>query len=165
MSGKLKSIRSSLSVRNIAVADRVLDRNDQRSAQRFPLTLRVRYRIHNEWLGSIDQAGKSLDISSNGLFIASEQPSHLGTGTEIVAVVEWPVLRDSSTPIQLLVSGWVVRSDRRGFAIAFSNHELRTIESGDRQITPDPLAMLARESHRRTTRVFARPLPNAVHSG
>jgi hypothetical protein len=162
MSEKVQAIQGSSYVTNIAVGGRVINRNGKRSARRFPLKLRVRYRIQNEGLVSIDQAGKSLDISSNGLFIAPEKPSNLSIGTDLVAVVEWPVLRDSSMPMQLVVSGWVVRFDTRGFAISFRDHAMRTIETGGRQITEDPLATWARKFRRRIARRFARTLATSV---
>jgi hypothetical protein len=119
---------------------------DQRTALRFPLELGVRYRILREGHISTVRAGRSLDISSGGLFVAPEHQSDVKTGTKLVAFVEWPILLDSTTPLQLFVAGCVVRSDTRGFAVSIHKYQFRTIKMGRRWLAEVPLPRSACDS-------------------
>jgi hypothetical protein len=52
----------------------------------------------------------------------------------LAAVVEWPILLDSTTPIHLFMTGWVVRSNMRGFAMSVDKYEFRTMKMGRRRL-------------------------------
>ena len=100
---------------------------ERRSKTRFPLALNVRYRT---LLKKVDVAGigRTLNISSTGLLVASAH--ELGPGTRLEVTLEWPWLLDERTPLQLVAQARVVRRDQRGFAVALERYQFRTMKRG-----------------------------------
>ena len=91
----------------------------RRSKTRFPIALQIRYRTFGtpEFSGS----GKTVNLSSQGIFIAAKGQHELSVGAGVEILADWPVLLDGTTPLQLKVLGRVVRSDTSGFAVSFTN--------------------------------------------
>ncbi len=64
-----------------------------------------------------------MNLSSSGALITSQQAISLGAQIELF--VDWPILLDGTTPLQLVAGGRVVRADANFFALSFERYELR----------------------------------------
>ena len=65
-----------------------------------------------------------MNFSSSGALIASQ--SGMSVGAQIELFVDWPILRNGTTPLRLVAVGKVVRSDASVFALSFERYEFRT---------------------------------------
>ena len=101
---------------------------DRRRKRRYPISLSVEFKIVKNYLVTGCGAGTSIDLSSNGIAIATDQQLRVGSYVELSA--NWPVLLDGSCPLKLMIFGKVVRSDGRITAIATDRHEFRTRKAG-----------------------------------
>ena len=96
---------------------------ERRSKTRYPLQLSVRYRTLLKNV-DISGVGRTLNVSSAGLLIASVH--ELGPGTRLELTLDWPWLLDETTPLQLVTQAKVVRRDHAGFAVALQRYQFRT---------------------------------------
>ena len=84
---------------------------------------------------NISGTGRTLNVSSGGLLIAS--PHELTEGVRLNVTVEWPWLLDQSTPLQLVAESRVVRTGDAHFAVQLVRYQFKTSR---RQAQPvDPL--------------------------
>jgi hypothetical protein len=105
-------------------------RTERRLKARYPIKLKVRY-------GAVDQLhclkgiGETVDFSSAGFLVVAHHECIAREGSEIEAIVEWPILRNGTIPLELVVFGRVVRSETSRFAVSFSlPHVFRTTKRG-----------------------------------
>jgi len=68
--------------------------------------------------------GFTLDLSSSGILL--EAGRYLPPGLNLELLVSWPVLHRNVSPLQLFVSGRIVRSEGSLAAIQMVQHEFRT---------------------------------------
>jgi hypothetical protein len=99
------------------------DNADRRSAVRFPIEQDVRYRIFNRNTIEVG-AGKTINMSSNGVLFTTERALALGERLEVA--VNWPAQLDNKCPLKLVTIGRVVRSEGACAAIAIERYEFRT---------------------------------------
>jgi len=101
--------------------------SERRSRSRFPIQREVRWRQHlaGHALTPHYETSMSVDIASHGLHVAVFGPRP-SVHTSIDASIDWPILLDGTTPLQLRVSGHVVRETAEGFAMTIEQHEFRT---------------------------------------
>ena len=92
-------------------------RADQRLHQRYPITLKVEYKLLKK--GRVDRLGTglTLNISSGGIFFE--------TGDSL-PVKEWPFLLEGVCALKLVMRGRIVRKDTTGIAVQIASHEFRT---------------------------------------
>ena len=99
-------------------------RTDQRSHQRYPITLNVEYKLlirgRVERVGS----GRTMNMSSGGIFFETDNP--LPADGRIELVMEWPFLLEQVCALKLVMRGRIVRSDTKGVAVEIRHHEFRT---------------------------------------
>ena len=100
---------------------------ERRSKTRFPLELNVRYRALAKKV-DLSGAGRTLNVSSAGLLVASVH--ELSPGTQLELTLEWPWLLDETTPLQLVTQARVVRRDHCSFAVALERYQFRTMKRG-----------------------------------
>ncbi len=72
----------------------------------------------------IERTGQTVDISSTGLRISSE--NKFSTGARIEVSVQWPSELEDGVHLQLVAVGKVVRCDEHTIAIEFHTYEFRT---------------------------------------
>jgi c-di-GMP-binding flagellar brake protein YcgR len=98
---------------------------ERRGRVRYPISLQVRY---HTLLGRlrVDGLGHTVNISSSGLMIAS--PTGAPAGAKLEIRIEWPVDLDEGVPLQLVISGRVVRSEEDHFAVSIHSHEFHTLK-------------------------------------
>jgi hypothetical protein len=87
---------------------------------RYPITLKVRYSIHDQ--PNLKGVGETVNFSSTGFLVAAHDECSANEGSELEAIVEWPILRQGTIPLELVVLGRVVRSETSRFAVSFSRH-------------------------------------------
>lgn len=98
---------------------------DRRSKARFPLRLTVRYR-NLTGRPSLMGAGRTVNMSSCGLLIASEEEVLVSAGSRLQLVVDWPFLLHGITPLQLVVSCRVTRCLQEEFAVKLDQYQFKT---------------------------------------
>ena len=103
---------------------------ERRSGARFPLELKLRYRVLTR--SGIQQPlrdGKTVNISGHGILFADDKT--LTCGTKVEAEVDWPVKLDGKVPLKLIVRGSVVRLEKGRVALAFRDHKFHTRGSSE----------------------------------
>jgi hypothetical protein len=98
---------------------------ERRSAVRYPLELGIRFRQLGRGVLSAGM-GRSLDVSSEGMYVWASTDTEIPVGSRLEAVIDWPVLLDGTVSLKLVTTGRVVRSGLRGFAVAIDRYEFRT---------------------------------------
>lgn len=96
---------------------------DRRKSRRFPIALKVRYRMRSARTGS----GEVTDISSGGIRFHSDRILPVGQSIEIS--LPWPYLLEGRCRLQLRMRGRIIRSNAMGTAVAIKHHEFRTAGS------------------------------------
>lgn len=96
---------------------------ERRADPRYGLRLPLHYRIAQRGQPVISEAGLTLDISIHGISFRCRKPLPLGVHIEVS--VDWPARYADIYPIDLLGTGFVVRSDRGRAAMRMTSHRLR----------------------------------------
>src|SRR5690349_23274131 len=106
--------------------EKVLKNGDRerRNKRRFQIEQDVRYKMLYGQRIAETGSGKTLNISSGGVWFTTE--NMLTTGMPIELSMNWPVLLNDSCPMKLMIYGCVVRSNEKGAAVAIERYEFRT---------------------------------------
>ena len=100
---------------------------ERRSSGRFPLQEELRYRVINSRVDKAYGVGRTLDMSSSGIFFSTQ--SRLQAGRTVEVSVNWPARLDGSCPLKLVATGRVVRSEALRAAVKIERYEFRTRRS------------------------------------
>jgi hypothetical protein len=102
---------------------------ERRATKRYELRFPLRYRISQK-KGVPLFAGISLtlDLSASGIAFRCRRP--LPVGSHIELLVDWPAKYRGTDPIELHVTGFVVRSGNGRTAVSITSHRLRVTEAG-----------------------------------
>jgi hypothetical protein len=92
--------------------------------RRFEIAQEVRYKMLYGQRIAETGSGKTLNISSGGVWFGTE--NMLTVGMPIELSMGWPVLLNDSCPMKLVIYGCVVRSNEKGAAVAIERYEFRT---------------------------------------
>jgi hypothetical protein len=98
---------------------------DRRSDRRYALKFDLRWRLIRRQRLLESGSGTSVDLSSGGILFEAGRPLPLGFTVELS--IAWPVLLHNTAPLQLLVSGRIMRTSGSCAAIQMAQHEFRTI--------------------------------------
>ncbi len=96
----------------------------RRASTRFPLAIEVRYALMGRREQRKTGSGQTIDLSSSGLSFTADRP--LLTGQKLEVAIDWPVLLGGSVPLQLVMSGVVVRTSGTTTALKAQRHEFKT---------------------------------------
>jgi hypothetical protein len=96
---------------------------ERRVNPRFGLRLPMRYRISQKGIPDRMGSGMTYEISAGGMSFRCRKP--LPEGAHIDAVVDWPAKYEGVYPIDLQVSGFVMRSDTGRTAVRLTSSKLR----------------------------------------
>jgi len=107
---------------------------DRRSDRRYEMQLELRWRLLHRRKVQDAGAGHTIDLSSGG--VAFEVGRKLPLGLKIELSVAWPVLLQRVAPMQLVISGLIVRSDSARTAMRIHQHEFRTAGTPPDQRSP-----------------------------
>ena len=100
------------------------NRDDRRSADRFPIDRDARFKILNRKAAEEMGSGKTINMSSNGVLFTTDH--HLLPGRRLEISISWPAQLNSKVNLKLVARGLVVRSDERKAAIEIDLYEFRT---------------------------------------
>lgn len=98
---------------------------DRRQDRRYALHLDCRWKLIRRRRVLDTGTGNTIDLSSGGLLFDAGR--HLPEGLNVEVSINWPVLLHNVAPLQLVVSGRIVRSRGRIIAVRSVQHEFRTI--------------------------------------
>jgi hypothetical protein len=98
---------------------------DRRVTHRLPIEREVRYKV----IGGKQPvrpagSGKTLNMSSGGVLFTTE--SDLPEGARVEIAVSWPAQLNGATPLKLVATGVLVRSEEKRAAISIQSYEFRT---------------------------------------
>lgn len=103
---------------------------DRRTDKRYDLALEVRYTYEIDGR-SYDGYGVTRNLSRGGLRFSTDTPPP--KGAELVLHVNWPFLLQNVCPLELVIWGRVLKSDRESTAVVMRDYEFKTC--GDRSFT------------------------------
>jgi hypothetical protein len=118
---------------------------DRREDRRYRIHLDLRWKLIRRRRVLDTGVGQTIDLSSGGiLFDAGRQ---LPVGLNVELAISWPVLLRNEAPMQLIVSGRIVRAGHNRTAVSMAQHEFRTSGTLIEQRTmkgmvPHPSSML-----------------------
>lgn len=126
---------------------------DRRFRHRYPLALELSYKVGGS---PFLRSGRTRNISSNGVLFQSYEAGKMGC--LIVLTMHWPVLLDDLCPLNLVMTGHVVRVEGDMVAVQVYSHEFRTSKrSGEiARLELLPAAAFAADAFRSQS---ARPRP------
>src|SRR3954451_10699606 len=107
---------------------------ERRVKRRFQIDQEVKYKMLYGQRIAETGVGRTLNISSGGVWFSTE--NMLTSGMPVELSMTWPVLLNDSCPMKLMIYGCVVRSNERGAAVAIERYEFRT--QGSRALPPAP---------------------------
>jgi hypothetical protein len=97
---------------------------ERRFDRRYDIALDLRWKLVRRRKVLDSGTGRTVDLSSGGiLFEAGRQ---LPVGLSIELAIAWPALLHNVAPMQLVVSGRIVRTNGSQTAIHMLQHEFRT---------------------------------------
>jgi hypothetical protein len=97
---------------------------DRRAGHRYEVSLKLRWKVSRRKRLLETGTGMTIDLSSGGVLF--EPDRKLPTEGYVELSISWPVLLNDSLPMQLIVSGRVVRVAGERVAIQIEQHEFRT---------------------------------------
>jgi hypothetical protein len=100
----------------------------RRRDKRYEIELDTRWKLIRRKKVLYDGVGHTVDLSSGGILIEADRPLPVGLNLEMS--IAWPVLLHNVSPLQLVVSGKIVRSNGKMVAVRMIQHEFRTLGTG-----------------------------------
>src|SRR5450631_3159696 len=101
---------------------------ERRIKRRFTIDQEVRYKMLYGQRIAETGTGRTMNISSGGVWFSTE--NMLTSGMPVELSMSWPVLLNDSCPMKVMIYGCVVRSNEKGAAVSIERYEFRT--SGSR---------------------------------
>ena len=98
---------------------------DRRDDRRYQIALDLRWKLIRRRKVLNTGEGSTVDLSSGGILFDSRRS--LPVGLDVELSITWPILLNNNAPMQLVVSGRIVRSSGTAVAIRMVQHEFRTI--------------------------------------
>ena len=109
---------------------------ERRTKRRFQIEQEVRYKMLYGQRIAETGTGRTMNISSGGVWFTTE--NLLTAGMPVELSMSWPVLLNDSCPMKLMIYGCVIRSNDRGAAVAIERYEFRTQGSRSFQASQHP---------------------------
>jgi hypothetical protein len=97
---------------------------DRRHDRRYRIHLDLRWKLIRRRRVLDTGVGQTVDLSSGGILF--DPGRQLPVGLNVELAIAWPVLLRNEAPMQLLVSGRIVRTVQNRIAVAMTQHEFRT---------------------------------------
>ena len=99
-------------------------KEERRGKRRFRIEQDVRYRLLYGHRIAETGVGRTVDISSNGVWMSTQ--TQLNPGLPVELSINWPALLNDVCPMKLMIYGCIVRSTPTGAAVAIERYEFRT---------------------------------------
>src|SRR3954454_3100794 len=97
---------------------------DRRSDRRYDIRLELRWKLIRRRRVLENGVGHTVDLSSGGILF--DPGRQLPVGLNVELAIAWPVLLRDVAPMQLIVSGRVVRCAGNRVGVVMVQHEFRT---------------------------------------
>ncbi|HUB81201.1 MAG TPA: PilZ domain-containing protein [Bryobacteraceae bacterium] len=97
---------------------------DRRQDRRYRINLDLRWKLIRRRRVLDSGVGRTVDLSSGGILFDPGRTLPVGLNVELA--ISWPVLLRNEAPMQLIVSGRIVRAAHNRTALAMNQHEFRT---------------------------------------
>jgi len=109
---------------------------DRRQDRRYEINLELRWKLIRRRKIRDSGVGRTIDLSSGGIFFDAQRPLPVGLNVELS--IAWPILLHNSSPLQLLVSGKIVRVSGTRVGVRMTQHEFHTagLPAGEREGMP-----------------------------
>jgi hypothetical protein len=106
------------------------EKDDRRSADRFPIEREVRYKVLSRKSSTEGESGSGMTVnmSSNGVLFTTDR--YLLPGRRLEVSISWPAQLNSKIALKLVARGRVVRSEEGRAAIEIHQYEFRTQAQG-----------------------------------
>ena len=104
---------------------------NRRLVQRFNLRLNLRYRVSEKGVEHRWSTGTTRDLSREGLGIKPRRALPVGSHIEIR--VDWPARYESVHPVELQITGFVIRSENGRAAVRISSHRFLVQDGAETQ--------------------------------
>src|SRR5674476_1465861 len=98
---------------------------DRRQDRRYHLQLELKWKLIRRRRVLDTGTGQTVDVSSGGILFDAGR--HLPEGLNIELSISWPVLLHNAAPMQLVMTGKIVRATSQNVAIQTAQHEFRTL--------------------------------------
>jgi hypothetical protein len=98
---------------------------DRRYDRRYGISLDLRWKLVRRRKVLDSGTGSTLDVSSGGILFDAQRQLPVGFNVELS--ISWPALLHNIAPMQLVVSGRIVRTNGPHAAIRMVQHEFRTM--------------------------------------
>jgi hypothetical protein len=105
---------------------------DRRLSSRYGLRLRVRYRVRDGLKTLGRGTGLTSDISRAGIRFESQRSIPVDSAIELE--VEWPVRLGGTLPLELRLTGSVVRCDEGATAVSLTTWQFRVAPSPKKRV-------------------------------
>jgi len=102
---------------------------DRRRNRRYELRLPVHYRVAEKGMMPRTGSGNTCDLSSNGLSFRCRRP--LPIGAHIEMMVDWPSKYGDMYPIELQVTGFIVRTTGGRIGVRVTSRKFRVASALD----------------------------------
>lgn len=97
-------------------------KHERRKCTRYPLAFPIRYRVMPRHGPALSGRGTTCDISPAGLSFLCREGLPVGSHIEMVA--QWPANADGRCPLDLKMTGFVLRSNQGSAAVRVTSHKL-----------------------------------------
>lgn len=96
---------------------------ERRRTRRFHIRMSLHYRVSQKGAVTRSGSGLTVDMSTDGVSFRCRKP--LPEGAHIEIAIDWPARYGDVYPIDLLVTGFVVRSDHGRTAVRMTSRRFR----------------------------------------
>lgn len=96
---------------------------ERRLNRRYEIRMALHYRVSQKGLPPRSGTGLTCDLSTNGIAFRCRHP--LPVGAHVEMRVAWPAKYADTHPIDLVITGFVVRSDASRTAVRVTSRKLR----------------------------------------
>jgi len=96
---------------------------ERRLHTRYELRMPLRYHVSQKGAAPRSGTGLTCEMSSGGLSFHCRKPLPIGAHVEIV--IDWPAKYDDLYPVDLQLTGFVLRSEPGRTAVRMTSHRFR----------------------------------------
>jgi hypothetical protein len=96
---------------------------ERRATRRYELHLPIHFRVSQKGAVARWGTGVTREMSTNGLSFRTRKP--LPVGSHVEMIVDWPAKYAEDQPIDLQLTGFVVRSDNHRTAVRVTSRRFR----------------------------------------
>ena len=106
---------------------------DRRTNHRYDIHLPVHYRVTQRGFLPLSGTGTTREMSSTGLSFRCRHPLPVGGHVELA--IEWPARAEADKPMELVITGIIIRSDGGRTAVRLTSKRFRTLHAEEFRAT------------------------------